>query len=257
MQRKSTPEGIDSARSPGPGEAEPPEERGTLTLTGMRAGARLALPFAASSLASGIVFGILSREAGMGAAAAILMSALVSAGTAQLAVLGLWASPLPVAAIMGTTVFVNIRNVLYGATLPRWFQDLPARQRYGTLHFLADESWALATQRFRAGERDAGILLGAGACASAAWTVGTALGHQLGAAIPDVDGWGLDFLPTAVFLALLVGLWKETRARASALFAWAAAAVAAALTERLLPGTWYILVGALAGAVVGGLTDAD
>lgn len=247
----------DTSRSRGVRGVPPAEEQGIFTRRGALRGARLALPFAASSLASGLVFGVLSREAGLHLATALLMSALVSAGTAQLAVLGLWATPLPIAAIVGTTVLVNLRNVLYGATLPRWFHRLPGVRRYGTLHFLSDESWALATRYFGAGERDGGLLAGAGACAFMAWTAGTGLGHGLGAAIPDPDRWGLDFLPTAVFLALLVGFWKGSSARGAALFAWTAAAGAAALAERLLPGTWYILAGAVAGGIAGGLADGD
>ena len=71
------------------------------------------------------------------------------------------------------------------------------------------------------------------------------------------DGWtgrdeensrrGLDFAFTAVFLALLAGMWKG---RADLLL-WAVAAVVAVAAHYWLAGQWYILLGGLAGSLAG------
>ena len=58
---------------------------------------------------------------------------------------------------------------------------------------------------------------------------------------------GLDFGFTAVFLALVAGLWRGR----SDLLPWAVAAAVAVAGHLLLPGQWYVLLGGLAGSLVG------
>jgi predicted branched-subunit amino acid permease len=64
--------------------------------------------------------------------------------------------------------------------------------------------------------------------------------------------WGLDFAFTAVFLALLVGVWKGK----SDLLPWGVAAIVAVAAAHWLPGKWYILLGGLVGSALGGLWHA-
>jgi predicted branched-subunit amino acid permease len=56
-----------------------------------------------------------------------------------------------------------------------------------------------------------------------------------------------------VFVALLVGQWKGK----TDLVPWAVAGLVAVLAERWLGGTWYILLGGLAGSVVGAMQHGD
>ena len=98
----------------------------TFTRAGALAGARRTVPLGVSAFAVGAVFGVLARQAGLGLPEALLMSALVFAGSAQFVALGLWATPLPVLAIVLTTLVVNLRHVLMGAALRSWLARLPA-----------------------------------------------------------------------------------------------------------------------------------
>jgi len=63
------------------------ETDGRITFT--LAGARRCVPIAISGCGIGLVFGTLAGQAGLGAAEAALMSALVFSGAAQFVVLGL------------------------------------------------------------------------------------------------------------------------------------------------------------------------
>ena len=65
----------------------------------------------------GLVFGVLSRHAGMGKSDAIYMSAIVFAGASQFVALDMWTMPLPVVPLIVTTLVVNLRHVLMGAAL--------------------------------------------------------------------------------------------------------------------------------------------
>jgi len=118
----------------------PTPDETTFTLAGALHGARLTVPLAASSLAYGLVFGVLARGVGMSMSEVALMSTLVFSGAAQLVVLGLWAAPLPVAGILVATLVVSLRHLLLGASLQPWFARLPTRRAYGTIFFLSDET---------------------------------------------------------------------------------------------------------------------
>ncbi len=223
------------------------EERVTFTLTGALAGAKRCIPIAISGCGIGLVFGTLAGQAGLGTYEAALMSALVFSGAAQFVVLGLWASPLPVATIVLATLVVGLRHLLMGAALGPVFSKLGRLKAYGSVFFMADENWALTMGEFAKGRRDAAFLIGGGSLMFLAWTTSTLAGGILGGAVEDPARWGLDFAFTAVFLALIAGMWKGK----SDLLPWTVAAAVAVAAHHWLPGQWYILLGGLAGSFAG------
>ena len=220
----------------------------TFTLAGALAGARRCVPIAVSGSAIGLVFGTLAGQAGLGAGEAALMSALVFSGAAQFVVIGLWANPVPVATIYLATLIVGLRHLLMGAALGPAFSTLPRLKAYGSVFFMADENWALAMGEHAKGRRDAAFLIGGGLAMFASWTVSSLVGRTVGGALEDPARWGLDFAFTAVFLALLAGLW---RGRKSDLLPWVVAAAVAVAAHLVLPGQWYVLLGGLAGSLAG------
>ncbi|MDQ2714603.1 MAG: AzlC family ABC transporter permease [Chloroflexota bacterium] len=228
------------------------DEHITFTFAGAFAGMRRSLPLVISDFAVGIVFGVLARRAGLSLVQVLLMSGLVFGGSAQFAALSLWVTPLPVIALLLTTLVVNSRHLLMGAALRPWFVRLPRARAYASLFFLTDESWALAISDFARGGRDAAFLVGSGLALLLAWVSATGIGYVAGALIQSPEQWGLDFAFTAVFVALLVGMWKGK----SHLLPWAVAAMVAVAAAHWLPGKWYILAGGLAGSIVGALTNA-
>jgi 4-azaleucine resistance transporter AzlC len=225
----------------------------TFTLSGALAGARQAVPLAASVFIYGTVFGVLARQAGLGITEALLMSGLVSAGASQFTALGLWTAPLPVLAIVLTTLVVNLRHLLMGAALRPWFSRLPPLKAYGSLFFMGDESWALALREFARGGRAGAFLIGGGLALFITWFTATFFGWALGAALGDPAIWGLDFAFPAVFAALLVGMWKGK----SDIVPWGVAAIVAVMVAQWLPGKWYIVLGGLAGSLAGAARHAD
>jgi len=212
---------------------------------GLREGYRRCLPVALGVAGYGVVFGVLAREAGLSVAEATLMSATVLAGAAQLIAVELWADPVPVAAVVGTTLVVNLRYVLMGAALRPWFRHLAPRHAYGSVFFTADENWALTMGELRSGSRRGAFLLGSGLAIWSFWVAATIIGATAGGVVGDPTRYGLDFALTAVFLTIAVELW-EGRSTAAP---WTVAAVVAVLAEASLPGRWYVLCGALAGAL--------
>jgi 4-azaleucine resistance transporter AzlC len=224
-------------------------ERLAFTRGGALRGARRALPLVVSVFAVGVVYGVLARQAGLNLAEAMLMSAFVFAGASQFVALSLWALPLPVIAIVLTTLIVNLRHLLMGAALRPWFRRLSAPRAYGSVYFMVDESWALTMGELASGGEDGAFLLGAGLALFGSWLAATLVGVTLGGVLRDPTSFGLDFAFTAAFIALLAGMWKGR----SNLLPWATAAAVALTAAHWLPGKWYILLGGLAGSLVGAL----
>lgn len=242
-------------------EAERLTEEARFTRRGFARGGAASLPLCVSVLSIGLVFGVLSGQAGMTPLEATLMSLAVYAGAAQFVSLDLWpAQGFPEAwsadwatalavilPLVLTTLVINLRHILMGMTLSPWFRRLPPLKAYPTLFVCIDESWALTMTEVGKGGRDMAFLLGSGLALYVAWVGGTLVGALAGGAVADPAALGLDFAFTAAFLVILTGMWRGTRD----VPCWLVAGAAAIVADRMLPGAWYILAGGLAGSLAG------
>lgn len=217
--------------------------------TGLRSTAPLGLPIAAY----GAVFGVLAQQAGASLLEATLLNLFVFAGAAQMAVMSYWEHPLPLLTIVTVTALINLRLLLLTASLRPWLKSLPGRIVYPMLHNVADESWSVAMLRYRLGERDAGVVLGCNLVVILAWFPATIIGFAVGGRIGDPADFALDFAFTAVFAAMLFGGYRGKRDLAP----WLASGIAAWLVWWLVPGTWYVLAGGVAGVAVALLRSDD
>ena len=216
---------------------------------GVRAGFVRTLPVALGVAAYGLVYGVLARQAGLSLWEGLSLSGLVFAGASQFVALDLWAHPLPVSALIVTTLAVNLRHVLMGATLRPWFGGLTPLQAYGSMFFLVDEGWALTLTELNSGGSRASFLLGTGLALYLAWVGATGLGMTAGSLLGDPARLGMDFAFTAMFLALRAGLGRGRRDLAP----WRAAGAVALLGEYFVPGKWHIVAGGRAGGLAGAL----
>lgn len=229
-------------------EREPrcPDRRVTFTRQGIVRGIRATAPLAIAVATYGAVYGVLANQAGVSVLEATLLNTFVFAGAAQMAAMDLWSYPLPMLSILVLTLLINLRLVMLGAAMRPWLRSLPNRIVYPTLHILSDESWAVAMTRYRNGERDAGVVLGCNLAIAIAWFPATVIGHLLGAQVGAPERLGLDFAFTAVFAAMLFGGYRGRFDLAP----WAASGLVAWLVWWLVPGTWYVIAGGLAGVAV-------
>jgi predicted branched-subunit amino acid permease len=115
------------------------------------------------------------------------------------------------------------------------------------MYLVTDENWAMTVGAMARGGGSVAFLLGGGVLAWISWMSTNLIGYGLGSAIDDPAKWGLDFAFTATFLALLLGMWKGR----GDIVPWLVAALAAILTSKFIDGSWHILVGGLAGSLVG------
>lgn len=224
----------------------------TFTLAGAARGAQAMLPIMPGAVAFGLVYGFVAGEKGLSVLEIALTSLFVFAGASQFLALELWHHPLPVAGLVAGVLVINLRHLLMGPALLPWLAEVRPAQAYASLYVMTDESWGASVAELRRGGRDAAFLLGAGLALYGVWVASTVLGRAVGDLSGLIERWGLNYLTTAFFVALLAGFW---RSRSDAL-PWIVAGGAAVLAKAWLPGTWYIVLGALAGSLLGAWRDA-
>jgi len=223
-----------------------------LTLAGCIRGAREILPLCIFVFVLGATFGVAARHAGLSVMVASLMSAAVFAGGSQFAALALLGPPPAMVPLLLGTLAINARLLLLGAALAPWLLRLPVWQRLASVTVLSDANWAQAMRAHADGERDAGVLVGAGLAMWVTWIIGTATGAFASQAVPDVGRFGLDALLVGFFAAALTGGW---RGKTDAPAAIGAAMVTLVMVE-LGAHDWSILIGAVGGAAAGAWSDA-
>lgn len=201
----------------------------------------------------GLAFGVMAGAVGLSLWEAMALSGWMNAGGAQMATLQAWGDPVPLLAVCLTTLAMNARYLLLGAALRPWFGGLPAWHSYPSLFVMGDANWALSLREQAEGRNDAAFLLGTGAVLWVVWVGATAAGYVFGQSLGDPRKYGIDFMLAAFFATMAVAFVRRAGDIAPLLVGMAAAVV----IERLVPGPWYILGGALAGSLVGALRHRD
>lgn len=208
-----------------------------------REGIRDILPPAIAGIPIGLLFGALCAAKGLSPAEVASMSALVFAGGAQFAAVELWAHPAPVAALAFSTLLINARHILMGASLAPKTGRFSPLQRFLGFAVLADENWAFAERRAARQPLTPAYFLAMGAVFWANWILWSTLGALGGSLLGDPSRLGADFAFTALFIGLIAGFWKG---RVTGITI-AASGVAAALAHILAGPPWHVATGAAAG----------
>lgn len=224
----------------------------SLSWSGTARGVRDLLPASVAVLAFGIGFGAAAVERGLQPVEAVAMSALVFAGASQFAALELWREPMPWLALIVTTLAVNARHLVLGATLGDLLGRAPPGRRYAVLALLSDANWAATRQAAQKGERDLGHLLGGGLMLWASWVAGGAVGALVGDELGDLRRLGLDALLPAFFVSVLASQTRGVRD----LTRWFAAAALTLILARFMAGHWAVILGAALAALPGSGADA-
>jgi predicted branched-subunit amino acid permease len=185
-------------------------------------GVRAEFPLLVGVFPFGMIYGALALNAGLSALASQLMSAMV-----------------------------NVRHMLYSASLAPYLKDLSLKWKAVLSYFLTDEAYAPSILKYeKEGVTPMGhwFVLGAGFSLWFIWQVSTALGIFLGTAIPK--SWSLDFALPLTFIAMVVPALKNRPMIAAAL-----SAGLVALLAYTLPFKLGLILAALTGIVVGTIME--
>lgn len=225
-----------------------------LTLAGMALGLRRVSVLLPGIVVFAVAFGAAASAKGLSLLEALLMSALVYAGVAQLVAMELWRPEWTWGAIAGlafVTATVNARSILQGASLQPWFARYPRLVNAFQLFVFTDANWLIGTRYRAEGGNDLGVVLGAGLCLWIVWLLATIPGFLLGSLVADPRQYGIDLVMPIFFAAMIVPLWRGRRAA----LPWVVAGVVALVVAKLVDGYAFIIIGALSGALAGAFLD--
>lgn len=214
-------------------------------------GVRAELPLLIGVFPFGMIYGALALNAGLSASASQLMSSIVFAGSSQFITAQLVHDAAPGFVILLTIAVVNLRHMLYSASLAPYLKDLSLKWKLLLSYLLTDEAYAPSIIKY---EKDGvqpfshWFLFGAGFSLWFNWQVSTALGIFLGTAIPQE--WPLDFALPLTFIAMAVPILKNRPMVAAAVSAGLVALLAFSLPYKL-----GIILAALTGIIVGTILE--
>ena len=217
-------------------------------------GVRDSIPLTVGAIPFGITCGIMALAAGLTSGETIVMSICVFAGASQfIAITMLGAGMNGWGLIVVTTLLVNLRHLLMGASLAPYIIPLPASLQTLLSFGMTDETYAITIDRIQKKGYSASYHLGSSMMFYSAWVVSTAVGVLLSGYISNPLAWGLDFVMPAIFLAMLIPRLINPVAFAVC----GVAALVAVIGALYLPGKWYIIAACLAATVVGGLMEKE
>lgn len=214
------------------------------------AGVRAFAPLAMSIVPFGLVCGAAAAGSGISFAQALAMSWVIFAGSAQIASTQLHSAGAPLPVIVATAAIINLRFLIYGASLARHFAGLDRRWQAAIAYLLTDQAYALTIVR-AATTGGSGALhwfyIGLGGATWIAWQLASLAGILLGNLVPP--DWSLDFVVPLTFIAMLVPLLGDRAMLVAAL----AGGLAAVLL--VLPLKLELIAAALIGVAAGLLSE--
>ena len=177
------------------------------------------------------------------------MSSIVFGGASQVVFAQLWGGGVPAPVVGASVSVINLRHVLYSASVAPYLRSLPLRWRVPLAYLLTDEAYAVTINRFR-DEAPSPFqhyhLLGTGITLWICWQITTVTGVVFGATIPE--SWSLGFAIPLTFIALVA---PAIRRRADLAACLTAGTIAVA--GQSLPWKGWIILAAVGGILAGWL----
>lgn len=217
-------------------------------------GLRDGLPLSFGVVVVGLLFGTVAVTSELSRTGIYTMSMLVFAGASQFAALELMARGAALPVIWLTVGIINLRFLLYGASLGVHLKHLPQRWLVFLGFFLIDGSFLLTMRRYS--DPDSSpykhwYLTGITVLFIIAWLLGVWLGVVVGEQLPDPAALQLDFIVPLVFMVFLLGALVSR----PAVFAAVVSAIVTLLANPL-PHRLGLIVGVMAGLSAGLFAEA-
>jgi 4-azaleucine resistance transporter AzlC len=169
------------------------------------AGAKAIAPILLGIIPFSIITGVAAANAGIPPLEAIGMSLVIYAGAAQLAAIELIGRTAPVVIIVLTAVIINLRYIMYSASLAPHFRRFSMPTKWLGAYVLTEQAYAVSITEFQTtapSERSRKwFYLGGAVFSWVVWQVGTVVGVAIDGNVPA--GLSFDFAVPLTFMALL------------------------------------------------------
>ena len=216
-------------------------------------GARDTFPLVVGAAPFGIIYGTLAATAGISFAATLAMSLFVFAGASQFVCVTLVTAGTAWPMIVLTTFVVNLRHLLYGATMVPFYKNLSKPWKMLLAFGLTDETFAVAAARYS--QKD-GVSnkhfynLGSMLFMYTNWNLCTFIGLTVGTTFSEISKWGLDFAMVATFIGIVIPYLVTKPMWAAVLTSGFVSLLAAGLPHKL-----GLIAAAFSGLTVGIICD--
>lgn len=216
---------------------------------GVRAGA----PFILVIAPFGLLFGVVATEAGFSLYQTIAMSALVIAGAAQFASVQLLVDGAPVFVAILTGLAVNLRMVMYSASLAPHLGKAHTWQKILMSYFMVDQSYGISIERYQRTpemptQEKVSYFFGAISVIAPFWYGLSLVGGLVGSAIPPE--YALDFAIPITFIAIIAPNLRSLPHLAAAIVS-----VIIALALSWMPYNLWLMVAAFFAMITGVQTE--
>ena len=212
------------------------------------AGVKAEIPIVIGVLPFGFIFGVLAINSGLSPLMAWSTSSIIFAGSAQFLAMPLIEAGTPSLILIMTAFIINLRHLLYSATLAPFAENLPLRWKIGLSYLLTDEAFAPTALHYQNEDEPIAFKhwfwLGAGLTLWVQWQISTGIGIFFGAQLPEIRG--LEFTLSLTFIGMIVPSLVNKPLLASAV----AGGLTAVLTYSL-PYKLNLMVAAIVGIAVG------
>jgi 4-azaleucine resistance transporter AzlC len=216
-------------------------------LEDFRQGVVVSTPVMVGYLPIGIAYGILARQAGFSLFQAVSLSIFVYAGSSQFIAVSMIAAGASAVTIIATIGLVNLRHVLYSASVAPFLQKIGISRLFVLAFGLTDEAFSVESVVLAQKPRTPSYIFGLQLAPYLAWNAGSLLGGLLGGWLSGIQELGLDFALPAMFIALLIPMIKN---RETVITAVVAGCLSLALSL-FLKGSWNIILATLFATTLG------
>lgn len=207
------------------------------------------LPMVVGAFPFGLIFGVVGVNAGLSPLAVAGLSLFVFAGSAQFIGVGLVAQAVPLPFIVLTTFIVNLRHMLYAASLAPYIKHLDQKWLLPLAFWLTDETYAIVIRRYPQADSSPHkhwYHLGSSVIMYGHWQFATILGIVAGTQLEGLTSLGLDFAMVVTFLGIVIPLIVNR----PMLICAVAAGIVAVLTNDM-PNKSGLMVAAFTGIAAG------
>ena len=210
-------------------------------LSGMKA----SIPACLGVIPVGISFGLLAVKAGLTNFEAILMSASVMAGAAQLMSISMITQGAAFSAIILGTFFINLRHIVMSSSVMHRMKKAALLQRMVAAFALCDESFAI----FSLSDEDSHLfLLGINSALYGSFIISTFIGSLMTGFLPQIV---VDSFSIALYAAFLGLLLPSIKNNTPLILLVVTTAVMNWLLQFFLPASWSLILAMVSGAAAG------
>ncbi len=212
-----------------------------LFLSGMKA----SIPACLGVIPVGISFGLLAVQAGLTNFEAMLMSAMVMAGAAQLMSISMITQGAAVSAIILATFFINLRHIVMSSSVMHRMKKTTLGYRLAASFALCDESFAIYSL---SENKSHYFLLGINTALYGSFIISTVVGSLMTGFLPQfvIDSFGI-----ALYAAFLGLLLPTIRHNLQLIMLVVGTAMLNWLLQFFLSASWSVILAMVLGAAIG------